>query len=105
MAATQQTGARIGATVDSVFNCFFHCLPPGTHHPAPSGQQAVPVIDFYLLYGLIGRVSKNWLLPLARPRAQEPGDYTSYLQSSGKCECSETETDGISPTEKKIFLF
>ena len=40
------------------------------------------VIGFYLLYGLIERVTKNWLLPLARPRAQEPGDYTSYLQSS-----------------------
>ena len=70
-----------------------------------SSHQAVPVIGFYVLPGLIGRVAKNWLLPLARGRAQEPGDYTSYLQSSGKCECSETETDGISPTEKKIFFF
>ena len=47
-------------------------------------QQAVTVIGFYLLYGLIERVTKNWLLPLARPRAQEPGDYTSYLQDSGE---------------------
>ena len=56
-----------------------------TLHSPPmqlGSQQAVTVIGFYVLYGLIGGVTKNWLLPLARPRAQEPGDYTSYLQSS-----------------------
>ena len=47
-----------------------------------TNHQAVPVIGFYVLPVLIGRVTRKELLSLARPRAQEPGDYTSYLQSS-----------------------
>ena len=57
----------------------------------------MPVIGFYVLYGLIGRVTEKWLLPLARPRAQEPGKYVCYLKSSGKHECAQIETKRISP--------
>ena len=66
-------------------------------HYVSTSHQAVPVIGFYVLYGLIGRVAEKWLLPLARPRAQEPGKYVCYLKSSGKCECAQIETKRISP--------
>ena len=68
-----------------------------------TNHQAVPVIGFYVLYGLFGRVTEKWLLPLARGRAQEPGKYVCYLKSSGKTDCSEIETKRISP-KSPFFL-
>ena len=64
----------------------------------------MPVIGFYVLCVITGRVTKNWLLPLARPRAQEPGDYTSYSRSSGKSHCSQIETKRISVKELKPLM-